>query len=141
MKKQILTIDDLQEIGKLSTTFVLRDKVEACGVDFDATNYLLYLAYWCVWELNKDFGGCEYEADDVLLATNCLKLVDNKRKFENINFNYEEMTAREGGGSYYDTTIDTDKATALHIIQTEEDNTSQGAINLLVQHLNHGGHR
>lgn len=139
MKKQILTMEDMEQIGKLSTTFVLRDKVEACGVDFDVTNYLLYLAYWCTWELNEDFG--EWDADEVILAVNYFKLVANTRKFQNINFNGEVMTAREAGGSYYDTTIDTDKRTALHIIQTEEDNTSQGAINHLVQYLNHGGHR
>lgn len=139
MKKQILTMEDLEQIGKLSTTFVLRDKVEACGVDFDATNYLLYLAYWCTWELNEDFGN--WDTDEVTLAYNYFKLVDNMRKMQNINFNDEVMTAREAGGSWYDTTIDTDKRTALHIIQNTEDTTSQGAVNLLVDYLNHGGHR
>lgn len=139
MKKQILTMEDLEQIGKVSTTFVLRDKVVACGVDFDATNYLLYLAYWCTWELNEDFGN--WDGDEFTLAQNYFKLVSNTRKMQNINFNDEVMTAREAGGSWYDTTIDTDKRTALHIIQNTEDNTSQGALNLLVDYLNHGGHR
>jgi len=139
MKKQILTMEDMEQIGKLSTTFVLRDKVVACGVDFDATNYLLYLAYWCTWELNEDFGN--WDTDEVTLAYNYFKLEDNTRKMQNINFNDEVMTAHEAGGSWFDTTIDTDKRTALHIIQTAEDTTSQGAVNLLVDYLNHGGHR
>ena len=60
---------------------------------------------------------------------------------QNINFNDEVMTVREHGGSYYDTNIDIDKRTALNIIQNTEDTTSQGALNLLIDYLNHGGHR
>lgn len=133
MKKQILTMDDLQQIGKLSTTFILSDKIKDCGVNFDVSNYILYLAYWCAWDLNENFGN--WDGDEFEVAINYFKLYDNTRKMENINFNGEVMIVREYDGLYHDTNIDQDKRTALRIIQTTESNVTQASLNNFAKRL------
>lgn len=108
-------MEDLEQIGKLSTTFNLKKKCEERGVELEIKNYLLYLAYWVTWYENEGFGN--RDMDNILLAENYFKICNSSHKMCNINFNGDIMIVHENKeGLYEDSVLEDDVLGAFQAV-------------------------
>lgn len=112
-----VTIRDLHKMGKIHTTYLLRDAFEEHGCVLDACLYVGYLTFWALGEkmpLARNW------CDNIDLFFECApKVYARVKELNNINFDGSIMTQTDKHGEIVDTMIDDDLDFVSYLIHDE----------------------
>ena len=106
-----VTIRDLHNLGKIHTTYRLRDGFKELGCVLDAYLYVGYLTFWALGE-NMPIVRNWCDNDDLFFEA-VQKLYKHAKLLENINFDSTVITQTDEHGEIVDTMLDND----LHLVR------------------------
>lgn len=114
-----VTIRDLHNLGKIHTTYRLRDAFKELGCVLDAYLYVGYLTFWVLGEkMPMVRNWCD---NNDLFFEAVQKLYKHVKELDNINFDGSVITQTDKYGEIVDTMIDHDLDTVDAIIFEEYD--------------------
>ena len=112
-----VTIRDLNKMGKIHTTYRLRDAFNELGCVLDAYLYVGYLTFWALGEKMPIVRNWCDNADLFFEAVQ--KLYKHAKELDNINFDSSVITQTDNYGEIVDTMIDDDLDTVRYFIRFE----------------------
>lgn len=112
-----VTIRDLHNLGKIHTTYQLRDAFKELGCVLDAYLYVGYLTFWVLGEKMPIVRNwCD---NNDLFFEAVQKLYKHVKELDNINFDSSVITQTDKYGEIVDTMIDDDLDTVRYFIRFE----------------------
>lgn len=115
-----VTIRDLNKMGKIHTTYILRDAFKARGCVLDAYLYVGYLTFWALGEKMPIVRNwCD---NNDLYFEAVQKMYKHAQELDNINFDSSVITQSDNFGEIVDTMIDDDLDTVRYFISLEYGN-------------------
>lgn len=112
-----VTIRDLNKMGKIHTTYLLRDAFKDLGCVLDAYLYVGYLTFWALGEkMPMVRNWCD---NNDLFFEAVQKLYKHVKELDNINFDGSVLTQNDNYGENVDTMIDDDLDTVRYFIRFE----------------------